>query len=324
MGGEEENEYYHKLDHRNNSESLCRNQKMKVKHNYFIPGLKARRRTWIYERKFTMADLLHGDLDYRSVDEQSSYFLVIESIKMGASIAINGIQVGNATDQFRRYVFPIPSNVWNKYNESAQPNEENLISVVFLPEIDTQGRFMACSGGWDWAPYTQNAEASCLSRRVFTFGIVKPIYIAKVRNEEAAIIYVVPKVYYLGNSSQLGATIEEEEITGNFKLVVDVYLQYHIMSGNADGLPSLQYGEVIFRASFFESDKIVRTVNATKSGENEIKVTLSVVVEREDIELWWPRGSDGHPTLYSLQVAYRNIKSGRMTKWLEKQIGKFF
>lgn len=31
---------------------------------------------------------------------------------------------------------------------------KNQLSVTFDSSIHTDGRFMACSGGWDWAPFT--------------------------------------------------------------------------------------------------------------------------------------------------------------------------
>ena len=73
--------------------------------------------------------------------------LVFDGIKMGAEIFLNGKSLGLATDQFLRYNFSV---------QSLLKPTGNLLSVTF-PEkygIDTQGRFMACSGGWDWYVYT--------------------------------------------------------------------------------------------------------------------------------------------------------------------------
>jgi hypothetical protein len=53
---------------------------------------------------------------------------------------------------------------------------------------------MACSGGWDWAPYSQAGDER--GSRVFTFAIVQPLYIATV--ESVFITDMVPKRIYLG------------------------------------------------------------------------------------------------------------------------------
>ena len=377
----------------------------KIKQNYFIPGLQSRKRSWIYERNFTLVDII--DYRHQQRTRESDYVLVVEGIKMGASIEINGFHIGNVTNQFRRYIFPIPLNVWNIDDDNdveQKYHQQQSISVSFLPDIDTRGRFMACSGGWDWAPYTQNAEASCIqSRRVFTFGIIQPIYIVKIVNDHShdpedsendyynpAIVHVVPKIHYLGDTNNNMNTINnidnDEESTkfeygsnsnksrmdsvihgihdkdqnGNFKLVVDVHLMVgtndadnnnddyrnqrqttNNIRRNAKKTQRTKLGEVIFRAPFFKNDKVVSintdendnikdnnnshekmtTSRISSSEENIIVVTLSTVVERKDVRLWWPRGTGGEPNLYSLQVAYRNRVRGTATDWVEHQIG---
>ena len=62
--------------------------------------------------------------------------LVFDGIRMGAMIALNGHQLGNASDQFLRYTFPVGPLL----KPAGQPNE---LSVVFGAElgIDCQGRW---------------------------------------------------------------------------------------------------------------------------------------------------------------------------------------
>jgi len=76
----------------------------------------------------------------------STTLLVFEGIKMGASVVLNGVVLGNATDQFVRYSFPVPPPLLRTATQG-----ENRLEVVFDRTIGTNGRFMAASGGWDWA-----------------------------------------------------------------------------------------------------------------------------------------------------------------------------
>jgi hypothetical protein len=76
----------------------------------------------------------------------SSSLLVFEGIKMGAKVFLNGELLGNASDQHRRYVFPV-----SKLLKSTATNQ---VAVIFDNTIDmSDGRYMSCSGGWDWCVY---------------------------------------------------------------------------------------------------------------------------------------------------------------------------
>ena len=54
--------------------------------------------TWTYSLNFTATAQQLGSAES---------LLVFDGIKMGATISLNGIQLGNATDQFLRYSFPV-------------------------------------------------------------------------------------------------------------------------------------------------------------------------------------------------------------------------
>ena len=50
--------------------------------------------TWTYKKTFSTP-----------TSAAASYLLVFDGIRMGATIALNGVQLGNATNQFLRYMF---------------------------------------------------------------------------------------------------------------------------------------------------------------------------------------------------------------------------
>ena len=90
---------------------------------------------WSYTKTFTLPP---------SGDDASAdgALLVFEGIKMGALIHIDGKLVGNTTNQFRRYAFSLPGG-------SGQ-QQMHTVRVTLDPRIATGGRFMGCTGGWDW------------------------------------------------------------------------------------------------------------------------------------------------------------------------------
>lgn len=73
--------------------------------------------------------------------------------------------LGVATDQFLRYAYDVSDVV---------RATDNVLEVVFRHNISVDGRYMACSGGWDWAPYSVTTDADGL--RDFTRGIWKSVY----------------------------------------------------------------------------------------------------------------------------------------------------
>ena len=64
--------------------------------------------------------------------------LVLDGVKMGAEIRLNGVTLGVVTDSFLRYVFPVSAHLRQAAN--------NTLELVFDRSIDTNGRFMGCSG----------------------------------------------------------------------------------------------------------------------------------------------------------------------------------
>lgn len=90
--------------------------------------------TWTYARLF-----------YTPEYSQGTTFLIFDGVKMGATIAVNGKTLGVVTDQFVRYNFSIGSLL-----RRGQDSEHriNSLTVTFDKSVfDTNGRFMACTGG---------------------------------------------------------------------------------------------------------------------------------------------------------------------------------
>ena len=111
---------------------------------------------------------------------------------MGASVAVNGVPLGVASDQFLRYEFALQPQT-HRLRAGAHANR---LTLAFDPSIDCGGRFMACTGGWDWAPYTHTFQGGA---HTFTKGIWKSVYLAVSAAGSAAITHLVPQVRYRGD-----------------------------------------------------------------------------------------------------------------------------
>ena len=267
--------------------------------------LERRTRTWIYE---TQTEL----------DPARSYQLVVGGIKMGASIAINGIQIGNVTDQFLRYEFNVnettimhgdKSNVYSRIAKEAKHGKINVkLSITFDPAIATDGRFTACSGGWDWAPYSRAGDER--GSRVYTFGIVQPIFLIEI--DDVLIKYVVPKITYIGE--EIGDYPSRPMLDGphhDFRVDVDVHIMNH-KDTRGD-----RSQKILLRTDFCDEIQTLH-VPGMDAGTESI-VTLSLLASKNSIHLWWPNGYGDQP-LYKIYVAFLS-QSHRTSGWIQRTIG---
>ena len=112
--------------------------------------------------------------------------LVFDSVKMGATVELNGERLGALQNQFLRYNF----SVGHLLKRTA-----NVLRVAFAAStnaLNFEGRFQACSGGWDWAPYSTTATAQ--ADPTFSRGIVRDVYLVPVKY--AVLAHVVPLITY--------------------------------------------------------------------------------------------------------------------------------
>jgi beta-mannosidase len=116
--------------------------------------------------------------------------VVFDGIRMGAMIELNGVWLGNATDQFLRYEFVVPA---------SQLRASNELCVSFGAEllVATGGRFTR-SGQIDWAPVSQTRDPTNAHRTVFGFGIWKSVYVVPLPASTAAIMQFGVQTFFDG------------------------------------------------------------------------------------------------------------------------------
>jgi len=248
----------------------------------FDPCQKEQTRIWTYSTDFEL------DTSRSSGESNYSWHLVVESLQMGAPLHWNGVLLGTITDQFLRYSLPVTA-------AHLQNRLQHTLSVVFDPSIETDGRFMACAGGWDWAPYTLACDAQ--GRRIFTRGIVAPLYLMAV--DQFAIHHVVPKVYpkvYPHNNSTNKDNHDNHDL---FKVLVQVHLEFPARSHQNS---ATQYSLVATSDFTTGPPQMVPVVPPTPNGtDQDAIVTFTMMASRDQVELWWPNGMGAQP-LYQIHV----------------------
>jgi hypothetical protein len=259
---------------------------------------KMRSRTWVYSTRFDILD----DFDRRT--NPLTWMVILEGVKMGAEVHLNGVSLGLVQDQFLRYEFLLPDDVLSRgvpFNRSRR----HELTISFPPSIHVDGRFTASSGGWDWAPYVRVRDGQ--GTRMYTLGIVKPVYVIGI--ERFAITHVVPKVNYLGPYPR----IPLREAEGDFRLDVDVHLAF-VHSAN---FSAASKAETLSLTLEIESGNQVERQGIPQTGTMESGVvTLSIIVNKGDVALWWPNGMGEQP-LYNISIAVMNSEV-----IIRKRIGK--
>ena len=110
--------------------------------------------------------------DYRTV-ASPSVLLVLDGVKMAADVYLNGVHLGGLADQHLRYEFEII--------HVLRATANNITIHIPLPSHDVrndEGRYAACSGGWDWAQYSNTFTPGGLPW--LSFGVWKSVYLVEV------------------------------------------------------------------------------------------------------------------------------------------------
>ena len=227
---------------------------------------------WTYRATFALEEALRG----------ADVLLVFDGIKMGATIAVNGVSLGVAADQFLRYSYPLSSGDHRLRYGAAQPN---VLEVTFDSSIDVRGRFMACTGGWDWAAYSHTFQGGA---HTFSKGLWKAVYLAASQPASAAITHVVPQIFYQGSYPTEPL---QDGTHGGFRVDVRVFL-------SAAAATSISLSLAPSWGAVLGAGAVSRNVSIPAGESN---ATLTVAAPADQVELWWPAGMGPQP-LYDVTV----------------------
>ncbi len=214
---------------------------------------------------------------FEARSDAARILLVFDGIKMGASVKLNHVPLGTIRDQFLRYVF----DVRNASRDLLR--ETNKLELIFDPSIDVAGRFAACSGGWDWAPYISTKQG-----RAFTRGAWKSVYVAE-SGSGVFITHLVPRITYRG------AYPTEPLADGDFDVAVKVYIDADrpvLLKVTARGNWSADATKMIFDIA---------------AGETALALDLPTAYK---VDLWRPNGL-GARAFYEVSVDTNSITTKR-------------
>lgn len=219
-------------------------------------------RDWVYT--------VHFEID--PMPQLTEILLIFDGVKMGARAMLNGKLLGEMTDQFLRYQFPVKST-------GALVIGHNNLTVTFEQNINCHGRWMACTGGWDWAPYSNTSQSGA---QTFSKGIWKSVYLVGVNS--VVITHLVPHVRYKGAYPASPLT---EKSKGDFEVTVRI----HIWAPTA--------GQHIVHVTGEWGQH--QSIPEHKFPSGHSNVTVILPAPAKDVKLWWPAGT-GKQQLYNVSV----------------------
>jgi len=233
--------------------------------NNFLNGSLWNAPDWVYSTSFVV--------DPAIIRPGGTVLLCLESVKQGAVVSLGGVEVGRLTDQFVRYTFDVTSRV--------HAGGTILLEVAFDPSINTHGRFMAATGGWDWAPWSHTWDAN--DAPTFSRGVVGSVYLLPVRH--ALLTDVSVHTFYRGPHAT--APLIEGQHAG-FWLLVKLHVEAQVAL----------HGVLTIRTSW--SRTAATSVVSLAAGEQLITRNLSV--SAAEIKLWWPLNV-GAQQLYTVSLS---------------------
>ena len=174
------------------------------------------------------------------------HLLVLEGVRMGAMVHLNGNFIGNTSDQFIRYTYPL------------QPSDlvaNNTLSITFGSGLllPTGGRF-TFAGQIDWAPVmptrdptTSGARFGTGERSTFGFAVWKSVYLLPVPQSTAAISHFVPHTFY-GRAGEHPTELLADGAHGGF--VIRAMVQLWLPPAGGAGFGQGQVGVVAVQGNW--------------------------------------------------------------------------
>mmetsp|Transcript_13513 Transcript_13513/g.24201 ORF Transcript_13513/g.24201 Transcript_13513/m.24201 type:complete len:984 (-) Transcript_13513:1826-4777(-) len=240
----------------------------------------------LYERNFKTESHIwsKGNWSYEKVVDSkvcagggNTCLLVLDGVKMGAVLRLNGKVVKRLRDQFLRYIVPIPNG------------EVVRIAISFEKSVDEEGRFMACSGGWDWAPFTEVRKRGI---HTMSLGIWKSVYVVAAR--KLVIKHIVPQIIATHDDNRRICDTGTPGCTDSWSFVV--YVRVHLHQLKRAGCKGTN---ITLNTHVAWSDK-VSSISVNPCQSELVQVNLGTVT-KDDVKLWWPH-TTGKQHLYRISV----------------------
>ena len=235
---------------------------------------------WSYTKSFDApGSIAAGAGASASIESNAAaeVLLVLDGIRMGAMIELNGHRLGNATNQFIRYTI----EVGGLLNPTG-----NVLNITFGAELlfNTGGRYTR-SAQIDWAPRMATKDPRDKSRSTFGFGIWKSVYLLPLPTKSAAFTQLVPHTYYAGGHP---TTMLTDASHAGFNMTVRAELYAAPSSVGTTGVVTI-VGDWP-NAAVTPATQQISLVH----GINNVTVHIPAS-ETRGAKLWHPRGHGGQP-----------------------------
>ena len=260
--------------------------------------------TWYYNRSLDLSSAQYDLITAKG--GAGDILLVFDGIKMGANILLNNVRIGQALAQFERLVFSLRAIASNSSLSGAVKQGVNALSVEFDHTINTP-LFMQCTGGWDWAPYSNTTTADG-KEVTFSRGIWKAVYLVASPGG-VFLTDIAPLITYNGPFPTQALS---DGSHAGFTLNLTLYFTVTDAVSNAtlSFLPSWRSTPLTFR------------LPSLPAGSTQAGVSTLIRVSAGDVNLWWPQGLGEQP-LYDLSV--RVSAGGRGVVQGSRRVGfRFF
>ena len=249
---------------------------------------------WTYTTVFELDKaLVEESRELSSASSPLGYALVFEGVKMAANVSLNDNFLGTLLNQFVRYSFDVTSII--------SRNKSNTLRVVFDYHYDvaTNGRFMACTGGWDWAPVSTTTDLS--GHPTFTRGIWKSVYI--VATSSILLTHVVPQIIYAGTYPL--QRLHDSDPNVVFNVTMQVFLDAQLtVSGTLAAVG--EWAPQVYHKAHIE----------LSPGSSQHDILFQVAA----VKLWWPAHM-GAQTLYNINVSFTPDYAGAAIVHTSRSVG---
>lgn len=270
---------------------------------------------WVYSKRFATPPA--GGAGGRVL-------LVLEGIRNGATILLNGVVLGNATNAYRRYVYDLDATALRQQHDAEQPNELQIRFGSSL-QINCDGRYTH-SQQIDWAPAMPTSDPLSPQRppwgprSTFGFAIWKSVYLVPMFTAVPAITDLVVHTFYAGGHPTSFLTDQGHsgfEVQARVELYCPANGETEHGSVLIAGQPCA--GAVTFRGSWPKSRAVISDHVTIPSGEY-VMVNLTVPhTETVGAALWQPRGN-GAPHRYNATATFASTSAGASVS-ASRQIG---
>jgi beta-mannosidase len=255
--------------------------------NWLTNGNIWAKNEWLYNTSFSLSS---QDIAALSATGSSAadILLVFDGIKMAANIYVNNHLIDTSISQFLRLNYSLRAF---QAQTKALVAGENTLSVVFDPSLQTHGLFAQCSGGWDWAPYSNLATSD--NYAMYSIGIWKDVYLVWI--PWLGIVDTVVHTFYTGPFTTEALKDGQHS---PFEVAVTLYT-YNFASTAVSNVVL----EVI--PSWLPNNQpAIKTTVSIPPGYGQLVVT-PFNASSSQIELWWPSGLGTQP-LYDVRVVLTN------------------